>query len=64
MASPGERETWHARAPFWIGLALTAVSGFSVLQARLAVAEARHEAAAGQFATVNARLAALEARCR
>lgn len=60
-------EPWHARAPFWVGLALTAVSGFVTLKVQIASLEARQAETPAQIREldlVNARLAALEARCK
>lgn len=56
-------ESWHARAGFWITLAVTAVTGFGVLQARLAVSEAMHQSSQRELADIRARIAAWESRC-
>jgi hypothetical protein len=64
MVRRGATDAWHARAPFWIGLALTALGGFGAVKAQLAVAEARHEAVTSTTADIRARLTVLESRCR
>lgn len=63
MANRGKAEPWHARAPFWIGLALTALGGFGTVKAQLAVAQARYEAQQSTVADIHRRLMALESRC-
>lgn len=60
----GKAEPWHARAPFWIGLALTALTGFVTVREQLAIANARHEASQTAAADIHRRLTALESRCR
>ena len=64
MARKGSPESWQARAPFWIGLALTAVSGLITVKSQLSAMEARHEARNREVATIQARLMAVESRCR
>ena len=61
--APEKADPWHARAPMWIALALTAVTGFGVQQGRLAAAEARHEAGTRDISDIRSRITALEARC-
>ena len=63
MATRRKADAWHARAPFWIGLALTALGAFTTVKVQLAVAEARHEAAQATTADIHRRLTALESRC-
>lgn len=59
----GKAETWHARAPFWIGLAVTALTGYVTVREQLATANARYEAARIEAADIHRRLTALESRC-
>ena len=61
-------ETWHARAPFWIGLALTGLGGFVTVKAQLSGIEARQAIAPDmrnrEIDAIQARLLALESRCK
>lgn len=59
----GKADAWHARAPFWIGLALTAAGAFTTVKVQLAVAEARLEASQAATADIHRRLTVLESRC-
>lgn len=64
MARRGKAEPWQARAPFWIGLAMTAVGGFVTVKSQLSAMEARHEARNREVAVIQARLTVVESRCR
>lgn len=63
-----EAETWHARAPFWIGLALTGLGGFVTVKAQLSAIEARQAVAPDmrnrEIDAIQARLLVLESRCK
>lgn len=59
----GSPEPWHARAPFWIGLALTALGGFVTVKVQIAANEVRFEERTREVENIHRRLTALESRC-
>lgn len=68
MRQNREPETWHARAPFWIGLALTALGGFVTVKAQLAGIErmvtTMPDRRDREVDSLERRIASLEARCK